>query len=126
MTYEPLLSPTATRRCVSLARSYMRGPAGAGALSEAVAAEVVVSAARELLYSCSTLEDAALRTAQECLALASGPAVQHELDTLAALALLPSLGVSLAPVQLGQVHSDGKVANRDLGFGTARQEMVLE
>lgn len=77
--------------------------AGGAPLSAQQAQEVAVAAAREYLYSSSSLDDPSLAIAVECLGLAEGPDVRHERDVIEALRMLPALGVDLLPAQLKQV-----------------------
>lgn len=88
----------------SLARNYLGGTS-AVSLSTEKAENLVIQAAREYFFSASTLSCNEIWKARECLnLLPNSKNVQVETDIIDALTVrLPSLGVTILPVQFRQV-----------------------
>lgn len=88
----------------SLARNYLGGTS-AVSLSAEKAENLVIQAAREYFFSASTLSCNEIWKARECLnLLPNSKNVQVETDIIDALTVrLPSLGVTILPVQFRQV-----------------------
>ncbi|KAL9237446.1 hypothetical protein vseg_011993 [Gypsophila vaccaria] len=94
----------------SLARNYLKG-AGAVSLSADKAETLVIQAAREYLYSASSLSSSEIWNAKDCLDLfPNSPNVRLEADVIDALAVkLPNLGVNLLPMQYKQIKDQMEV-----------------
>ncbi|KAG9452632.1 hypothetical protein H6P81_005536 [Aristolochia fimbriata] len=89
----------------SLARNYLRGT-GSIALASEKAENLVIQAAREYFFSASSLACAEIWKAKECLNLfPNSRNVKAESDIIDALTVrLPSLGVTLLPMQFRQIR----------------------
>ncbi|KAL6127522.1 hypothetical protein ACLB2K_070887 [Fragaria x ananassa] len=88
----------------SLARNYLKGTSSVALASEK-AENLVIQAAREYFFSASSLSCPEIWKAKECLNLfPSSGNVKVESDIIDALTVrLPSLGVTLLPVQFRQI-----------------------
>lgn len=94
---------------VKLAHNYLTST-GSGALEAGDAERLVVSVAREILYSAESLESESVSFAQQALQLQpASAAAQAELRLIGALGALPSFGLSLLPAHLGQLHDKFEV-----------------
>ncbi|XP_065861764.1 MAG2-interacting protein 2 isoform X2 [Euphorbia lathyris] len=89
----------------SLARNYLKGTSSV-VLSSEKAENLVIQAAREFFFSASSLSCSEIWKAKECLNLfPSSRHVKEEADTIDALTVkLPSLGVTLLPLQFRQIR----------------------
>ncbi|XP_062120026.1 MAG2-interacting protein 2 [Humulus lupulus] len=94
----------------SLARNYLRGTSSV-ALASDKAESLVIQAAREYFFSASSLACPEIWRAKECLnLLSSSGIVKAELDTIDAITVkLPSLGVTLLPVQFRQIKDQMEI-----------------
>ncbi|KAK9292568.1 hypothetical protein L1049_020542 [Liquidambar formosana] len=88
----------------SLARNYLKGT-GSVVLASEKAENLVIQAAREYLFSASSLACSEIWKAKECLNLfPSSRNVKTEADIIDALTVrLPNLGVTLLPMQFRQI-----------------------
>ncbi|XP_015572661.2 MAG2-interacting protein 2 isoform X1 [Ricinus communis] len=88
----------------SLARNYLKGTSSVALASEK-AENLVIQAAREFFFSASSLSCSEIWKAKECLNLfPSSRLVKAEADTIEVLTVkLPSLGVTLLPLQFRQI-----------------------
>ncbi|XP_022971815.1 MAG2-interacting protein 2 isoform X2 [Cucurbita maxima] len=88
----------------SLARNYLKGTSSVSLAAEK-AENLVIQAAREYFFSASSLNGPEVWKAKECLNIfPSSRYVRAEVDIIDALTeLLPSLGVTLLPVQFRQI-----------------------
>ena len=83
-----------------LAESFFAGMDGVS-LSPESAEKLVLAAARDLFYSSKSPSSVTVDQAKRCLGIVKhSSAIQQELDTIAAVKQLPSLGVEVAPSQL--------------------------
>ena len=83
-----------------LAESFFAGMDGVQ-LSPQSSEKLVLAAARDLFYASKSPSSVQVDQAKRCLGIVKhSPAIQHELDTIAAVKQLPSLGVEIAPSQL--------------------------
>ena len=83
-----------------LAESFFAGMDGVQ-LSPRSSEKLVLAAARDLFYASKSPSSVQVDQAKRCLGIVRhSPAIQHELDTIAAVKQLPSLGVEVAPSQL--------------------------
>jgi hypothetical protein len=83
-----------------LAESFFAGMDGVQ-LSPQSSEKLVLAAARDLFYTSKSPSSVQVDQAKRCLGIVKhSPAIQHELDTIAAVKQLPSLGVEIAPSQL--------------------------
>ncbi|KAF8394648.1 hypothetical protein HHK36_020864 [Tetracentron sinense] len=89
----------------SLARNYLKGT-GTVALATEKAENLVIQAAREYFFSASSLSCSEIWKAKECLNLfPNSKNVKAEADIIDALTIkLPSLGVTLLPMQFRQIR----------------------
>ncbi|XP_068649778.1 MAG2-interacting protein 2 isoform X2 [Aristolochia californica] len=89
----------------SLARNYLRGT-GSIVLAVEKAENLVIQAAREYLFSASSLACAEIWKARECLNLfPNSRNIKVESDIIDALTVrLPSIGVTLLPMQFRQIR----------------------
>lgn len=96
----------------SLARNYLKGT-GTISLETEKAENLVVQAAREYFFSASSLSCSEVWKARECLSLfPNSKVVQSEADVIEALTIrLPSLGVTLLPVQFKQIKNPMEIIN---------------
>ncbi|XP_042492320.1 MAG2-interacting protein 2 isoform X2 [Macadamia integrifolia] len=96
----------------SLARNYLKGT-GAVSLATEKAENLVIQAAREYFYSASSLACSEIWKAKECLNLfPNSTIVKAEADTIDALTIkLPSLGVTLLPLQFRQIKDPMDIIN---------------
>ncbi|KAK4790120.1 hypothetical protein SAY86_017424 [Trapa natans] len=88
----------------SLARNYLKGT-GSVALAPEKAENLVIQAAREYFFSASSLASSEIWKAKECLNLLPGSSsIKEESDIIEAVTVkLPSLGITLLPVQFRQI-----------------------
>ncbi|KAJ4975918.1 hypothetical protein NE237_001024 [Protea cynaroides] len=96
----------------SLARNYLKGT-GAVSLATEKAENLVIQAAREYFYSASSLACTEIWRAKECLNLfPNSRTVKAEADIIDALTIkLPSLGVTLLPLQFRQIKDPMEIIN---------------
>ncbi|KAB2598829.1 hypothetical protein D8674_001749 [Pyrus ussuriensis x Pyrus communis] len=94
----------------SLARNYLKGTSSVALASEK-AENLVIHSAREYLFSASSLSSPEIWKAKECLNLfPSSGNVRIESDIIEALTVtLPSLGVTLLPMQFTQIKDPMEV-----------------
>ncbi|KAL5567716.1 hypothetical protein UlMin_024291 [Ulmus minor] len=94
----------------SLARNYLKGTSSVALASEK-AENLVIQAAREYFFSASSLACSEIWKAKECLnLLPSSSMVKTELDMIDALTIkLPSLGVTLLPMQFRQIKDQMEI-----------------
>ncbi|PON72010.1 Sec39 domain containing protein [Parasponia andersonii] len=94
----------------SLARNYLRGTSSV-ALASDKAENLVIQAAREYFFSASSLACPEIWKAKECLSLLSSSGiVKAELDTIDAITVkLPSLGLTLLPMQFRQIKDQMEI-----------------
>ncbi|PIA34738.1 hypothetical protein AQUCO_03700186v1, partial [Aquilegia coerulea] len=96
----------------SLARNYLKGTATVSFETEK-AENLVIQAAREYLYSASSLACTEIWKAKECLNLfPSSKNVKAEADIIDVLTVkLPNLGVTLLPMQFRQIRDPMEIIN---------------
>ncbi|XP_043694839.1 MAG2-interacting protein 2 [Telopea speciosissima] len=96
----------------SLARNYLKGT-GAVSLATEKAENLVIQAAREYFYSASSLACSEIWKAKECLNLfPNSTSVKAEADVIDAFTIkLPSLGVTLLPLQFRQIKDPMEIIN---------------
>ncbi|KAF6162273.1 hypothetical protein GIB67_008402 [Kingdonia uniflora] len=96
----------------SLARNYLKGT-GVVSLGTEKAENLVIQSAREYFFSASSLACTEIWRAKECLNLfPSSKNVKAEADIIDALTIkLPSLGVTLLPMQFRQIRDPMEIIN---------------
>ncbi|XP_058097658.1 MAG2-interacting protein 2 isoform X2 [Magnolia sinica] len=96
----------------SLARNYLKGT-GSIALATEKAEHLVIQAAREYLFSASSLACTEIWRAKECLNLfPNSKYVKAEADVIDVLTVkLPNLGVTLLPMQFRQIRNPMEIIN---------------
>ncbi|KAK1318878.1 hypothetical protein QJS10_CPB04g01965 [Acorus calamus] len=96
----------------SLARNYLKGTSTISLATEKVE-NLVIQAAREYFFSASSLSSTEIWNAKECLDLfPNSKSVKAEADIIDALTVkLPSLGVTLLPMQFKQIRNPMEIIN---------------